>query len=1174
MGDNATGQPAGAMGCHIGMKHQVRIEEVMNRWTVRLLALGLAVMVVLGGPSRGRAAAKRTEKTFRNKPYAPVDRLAWAADRMELISLRAIRMAIDDLARTFPQRYTRGEDFLQELSQWEKRAEGIRQGLTRKDPAAVAQVEQLLAFQSDVLLSNPLMRFDKLLLTRRRPQGDPRLAYASNRGVGKYIGVPQQSSWAMGTMNPKTQWENEIAVLSPVTPAGKLSTLFAPSRKTLVTHVDLHFDAGKLMFTMRDKAEHWQVHEVHVDGTGLRQLTPSSHDKVHNYDSCYLPNGRIAYVSTAPFQGVPCNPNVNVGMMYLMDSDGSNIRQICFDQDHNFHPTVMNDGRIMYLRWEYTDLPHVWARIMFSMNPDGTGQRAVYGSNSYWPNGVWYARPIPGNPARFVGIVTGHHVGRVGELVLFDMSRGRASVDGVVQAIPGYGRKVEPLIEDKLNIDCWPKFLHPYPLAEPGTDRGAGKYFLVACKPSPEDFWGIYLVDVFDNVVLVREDEDHALLEPIPLRKTVTPPAIPDRADLSRKDAVIFLDNVYAGPGLKGVPVGSVKALRLYTYHFAYQKIVGINNRVGTNGPWEPKRILGTVPVEDDGSALFTVPANVPIAFQPLDDRGRALQWMRSWTTAMPGEIVSCTGCHERPNDTPMGQTNKKASRRPPSPIKPWHGPVRGFSFKHEVQPVLDKYCVGCHNGQQRPDGEALPDLRRDQGAYVVFKRSNPKVTRIAGKPKAELLKTYAGVFEPSFIALRSFVRVGGLESDLRQQNPCEWHAETSELIQMLQKGHHGVKLDTEAWGRLATWIDLNAPCHGTWGEVAGTARIRDNYARRRQLQKLYNSIDEDPEAAYEQPAEPVKPIIPPKVLRPAAKEIRCPGWPFTAVQARRRQQQVPGEVEGTLDLGNGVKMTLVALPAGQFVMGDANGCDDELPLTAVRMAKPFQIGKFEVTNEQFARFDPDHDSRFEHAGSMIFAEHDRGPQLNAPTQPVVRVSWAQAMAFCDWLSKKTGRKVALPTEAQWEYACRAGADTPLAYGDLDSDFSPWANLADVSVRKLAYWGRHDVPDLIPRDTRFDDGMLVTAPVGTYKPNAWGLHDMHGNVWEWTRSTYRAYPWRDNDGRNDPDAAGRRVIRGGSWRDRPKRCRSGFRLSYPPWQKIHNVGFRVVVGPDTAEAGK
>ncbi|MBT3202252.1 MAG: hypothetical protein HN350_20320, partial [Phycisphaerales bacterium] len=383
----------------------------MSRRTMRYLVLGLGVLFLFGGASSLGAAPKRSERDRRNTRHPPIDRAAWASDRMGLVSFPAIRMAINDLAKTFPKRYPRGDEYLRRLAQWEKRAEGIRKGLAKGVPTSIGEVEALLAFQSEVLLANPLMRFDKLLLTKRKPLGDPRMWHAPDRGVGKYLGLPQQSSWPLGSINPRTKWENEISVLSPVGPKGKLSTLFAPSRKMLVTHVDLHFGARKLMFSMRDKAEHWQVYEVGVDGKGLRQITPGSHSKVHNYDSCYLPNGKIVYVSTAPFQGVPCNPGVNVGMMYLMDADGSNIRQICYDQDHNFHPAVMNDGRILYMRWDYTDLPHVWSRIMFSMNPDGTGQRAVYGSNSYWPNGVWYARPIPGSPTQFVGIVTGHHVG-------------------------------------------------------------------------------------------------------------------------------------------------------------------------------------------------------------------------------------------------------------------------------------------------------------------------------------------------------------------------------------------------------------------------------------------------------------------------------------------------------------------------------------------------------------------------------------------------------------------------------------------------------------------------------------------------------------------------------------------------------------------------------------------
>jgi len=143
--------------------------------------------------------------------------------------------------------------------------------------------------------------------------------------------------------------------------------------------------------------------------------------------------------ATACFQCVPCNGS-HVAVLYRMDADGSNVRQLCFEQDHDFNPAVLPNGRVLYLRWEYSDLPHANSRILFSMNPDGTGQMAVYGRNSYWPNSLFGARPLPGHSARFVGIVAGHHGSyREGELVVFDASLGRGEADGVVRRIPGRG---------------------------------------------------------------------------------------------------------------------------------------------------------------------------------------------------------------------------------------------------------------------------------------------------------------------------------------------------------------------------------------------------------------------------------------------------------------------------------------------------------------------------------------------------------------------------------------------------------------------------------------------------------------------------------------------------------------------------------------------------------------
>jgi formylglycine-generating enzyme required for sulfatase activity len=790
------------------------------------------------------------------------------------------------------------------------------------------------------------------------------------------------------------------------------------------------------------------------------------------------------------------------------------------------------------------------------MNPDGTGQREFYGSGGYWPNGIFYARSIPDHPSKVVGVVTGHHVGRVGELFIIDPARGRQATDGVIQQIPARGRTVAPLIEDRLTMESWPKFLHPYPLSD--------KHFLVSCKPTPDDLWGIYLVDVFDNMVLIEELEGYALLEPIPFRRRKRPPVIADSIDEDATTALVYMEDVYRGPGLRGVPHGEVKQLRLFTYHFGYQAIAGISHRVGADGPWEPKRVLGTVPVEEDGSAMFRVPANTPISMQPLDGEGKALALMRSWTTAMPGEVVSCVGCHEKQNTTPPNQ-NTIAAKRRPSKIESWHGPVRGFSFAREVQPVLDKYCVACHNGIQA-DGHVSPDLRADQGKFVVLKSGNPQPHVVAGKSKNELFKKWNGVFEPSYFELRRLVRVGGLESDIRLLNPGEFDAETSELVQMLKKGHYGVELDDEAWDRLYTWIDLNAPCHGTWRETLGVAKTQRDHGRRIELRKLYAGIDdEDPEAISPRATAPVEPIRP--ELPPPA-EVKVPqvaGWPFGEAEAKRRQMAAGAKVRRTLDLGDGVQIDLVLIPAGRFVMGDPNGCGDERPLSVVEIKKPFWMGRCEVTNEQYGRFDPSHDSRFEHKGSWVFWEHHLGWPLNGPKQPVVRVSHKEAEQFCRWLSEKIGERESLPTEAQWEYACRAGTASPLWYGDVDDDFSAAANMADVTIKQLAYDtdGRHTA-DLVPRDARFDDNSLVTADVGTYRPNAWGLCDMHGNAWEWTRSAHRPYPYAETDGRNAPQNGDPMVVRGGSWRDRPERCRSAFRLSYPAWQRVYNVGFRIV----------
>ncbi len=953
-------------------------------------------------------------------------------------SVESLRLAINDLIATFGNRYPKGKEYL-----------------ARLDRLKEDDIEGLEKLGREALLANPLLDFEKLLVVKRR--GD--------------LGLPQ--NW-VGNCTKKGRYDNEIAVLSTVRDGGKLTTLFRPEKDVFVGDVDLHWDAEKMIFSMPAEHNRYQVFEVGIDGEGLRQVSPTEPD-IDNYDACYLPNEQIVFDSTACFQGVPCiGGGGQVANLYVMNPDGTGIRQLCFDQDHDWYPSVTNDGRVMFTRWEYSDTPHYFTRVVMRMNPDGTNQKALYGSNSYWPNSTFYVRAIPSHPSKFVGIISGHHgVPRMGELIIFDAAVGEQEADGVVQRIPGYGQKVEPIIRDKLVDNSWPKFLHPYPLSE--------KHFLVSCKISSSAPWGVYLVDIYDNMVPILVEQGVAMFEPVPLKKTPRPRVIPSKVDTSRKDAIVQVLDIYRGGGLKGVAPGTVKQLRLFAFDYGYHGLAN-HTYIGMEGPWDVHRILGTVDVETDGSATFHVPANVPIAVQPLDADGKALQLMRSWFVAMPGENLACIGCHEKSTDAPPRHI-PIAAWKSPQQLKEWYGPARGFSFAREVQPALDKYCIGCHNGTPYK-GKNISDLRHldEQG------------------------------FSRAYRTLQAHVRRPGPESDYHMMPTAEYHADSSPLIQMLNKGHYGVKLDREASERLYTWIDLNVPYFGTWGEFREIPRGQRE--RRADLRQLYAGIDLDYEVVPELPKQVIKPIIPkePAPIQPV--KIDLAGWPFDDSTAR----QLQGEIrEKTITIegadGQSFDIQMVRIPAGEFVMGDPKGSHDENPICSVKIERPFWISKAVITNAQYKLFDPEHDSRYLDRGGKDHG--NRGNPLNRPEQPVIRISWERAMAFSQWMSKQTGKKYALPTEAQWEFACRGGA---------------------------------------------------TADGGS-TGRTWGLSNM-ARMAEWTRTTYRPYPYISADGRDAGKPEDRKVVRGAKSLGISDDRRDTFRLSYHWWQGVWNVGFRIVCEDD------
>jgi formylglycine-generating enzyme required for sulfatase activity len=1088
------------------------------------------------GPAAG---AMKTQLKALSKAKTPVDDPQWIAlyaqakkhnDAVTAARLalkhfdgEAFRLAVSDLSDTFGDAYPDGHAYLDRLDAFDVDIEELITKLANGDLDACATAHELAALQREALLANPLLNFDKLMLVRR-----------TSNSPG--LGLPQ--NWQGNCALSRSGFDDSIITLSDLRGAVKADTLYKPQTPGFVGDVDLHFDADRMLFSALDEQKRWQVYEMDADGSNLRQVTTGEITETDNYDACYLPDGRIIFASAAVCQGVPCVSGGDaVSNLYLMNDDGTGVRQLCFDQDHNWCPTVLLDGGVLFTRWEYTDTPHYFTRLLFRMNPDGTNQMALYGSNSYWPNSMFYARPIPGHPSKLVTIVSGHHgVRRMGELIILDTAKGDFEADGVVQRIPGRGEKVEPVIVDQLVDNSWPKFLHPWPLSD--------KYFLVSCKPTPRAEWGVYLADVFDNIIPLHIEKGYALLEPVPMAKRDAPPVIPDRVKPGEKEATIYLANIYEGPGLKGVPKGEVTALRVLEWHYGYNKIGG-HQHVALEGGWDVKRILGTVPVEADGSALFKVPANTPLAIMPVNEAGEALQLMRSWFTAMPGEILSCVGCHENNSDAAPNYRSV-ATTKPPNAIEPWHGPTRGFSFPRDLQPALTRRCAACHNGTERKCGRVLPNFADTSIGW--------------------------GGFTNSYLALQPYVRRPGPESDYHLLTPGEFRANTSELVQMLRKGHHGVELTAEEWDRLYAWIDFNVPDHGTWYEYTKDRRIDESHRQRVKYRALYANIHDDPEAILAEianTAPAVEPVMPEN--KPPCKtsdELACDNWPFTEREARERQRAAARYSRRTVDLGDGVTMDLVLIPAGTFIMGSHAGAMDEKPRAVVTIDAPFWMSTCEISNEQYARFDPAHDSGF---NDQRWKDHTRpGYAANLPDQPVIRVSFNEALAFCDWLGEQIGEPCTLPTEAQWEYAARAGSAELFSFGGTDADFSPFANMADAATSRLVVTGVDPSPvknpdpnmDYLPKDDRFDDGYTLVAPVGSYAPNAWGLYDMHGNVAEWTRSSYTPYPY-------DPDApccgACDVTVRGGSWRDRPKRCTSTYRLPYPRWQKVYNVGVRVII---------
>ena len=521
-----------------------------------------------------------------------------------------------------------------------------------------------------IALANPLLGFGKLLLCKRVPPSYSHLVmqyfgWRARPGGGLFVlDSPGRSlacrdildgKLAAGSvLEPRLSYDAKRIVFSFVTCSGDFHD---PVR--LANDVDEDF---------------YHIWEVHVDGTGLRQLTSGPYDDVM---PAYLPDGGIAFCSTrrkgyARCFGDQFSPRWHVYTMHRMDADGGNLRTLSFHDTNEWFPTVSHTGQILYDRWDYIDRDAVTHQNLWAMRPDGTNPVAVWGNASPTPHCSFQPQPIP-ESGKIIFTASAHHSVTGGSIAIVDPSVSDNSQKAILRITPSI-----PFPEAE-GSDIREYYNAPWPLSE--------KYYLVAYSPvplvwepgaNPANALGIYLLDAFGNRELIYRDLEIGSTNPCPLVPRSTPPVLPSTLspDAPPTGEMILAD-VYQGLG--SVRRGSIRQLRIVQI-FPKTTPVANSPPVGLAGEENGRAILGTVPVEPDGSAHFTVPAGKGLLFQALDPSGYAYQTMRSLTYVQPGERVTCTGCHENRRSAPLPK-EILAMRRGPSTINPGELGGRPFSF-------------------------------------------------------------------------------------------------------------------------------------------------------------------------------------------------------------------------------------------------------------------------------------------------------------------------------------------------------------------------------------------------------------------------------------------------------------------------------------------------------------
>ncbi|MFA6563422.1 MAG: hypothetical protein WCV00_16060 [Verrucomicrobiia bacterium] len=676
----------------------------------------------------------------------------------------------------------------------------LEQRAASRDASRMELCQSVRQLRRQIIFSHPLLDFDRLLINKCPT---PSYSHQSRQYLGRYSrpgpGLAVIENW-------KDQ-PRETLLFKGRLPAG--STM----------HPELSFDARRVVFAFCDHTpadpnlRQFFLWEICTDGKGLRRLTGRDTDRaagedgrqtslVEDFDPCYLPDGGLAFVSTRPQTHIRCQYGGRYFanfLLYRCDADGRNIRQLSFAEAPEWEPSLLDDGRIVYSRWDYTNRHSYHFQSIWVTHPDGTGTASLYGNLTRNPCNSAEPRQIPGSH-KLVCTAAAHHAYTAGSIIVVDP---RAGLDGLEPIT-----RITPEVAFP-ETEGWPTsaFTTPWPLSE--------DLFLAAYTPEPlakenkppqsANAYGIYLVDTLGGRELIYRDPQVSCVSPMPLVPRPKPPVLPvAREAKAEPTGTFYIQNVYqSSQPIASGSIAGVRVVRVFpqTVETPPGRSVAVYEM--------PKRILGTAPVDANGSVAFRAPAGQPLFFQLVDKDGMAVMTMRALAYLQPGEEAGCIGCHESRHGAP--DRVSRHARQKIYDLLPPAGPhyEGGLGFAKTVQPVLDRYCIACH-GLERTDGgvNLLGALQP-----VTFPRKQwPGPNKMRVSVAYESLMTRTGLVA---------VAQGDMESDYSK--PKDYFAHAGQLAPMLLAGHPDqngrprVRLDRESFARIADWLDMNAICYGDY---------------------------------------------------------------------------------------------------------------------------------------------------------------------------------------------------------------------------------------------------------------------------------------------------------------------------------------------------------------------